>query len=64
MSQAKKILNHLQQGKSLTQMGALNRFGCMRLGARILDLRNQGHAINSELVTVEDKTFARYSLVA
>ena len=64
MSQCSEILKHLRTGKTLTQMGALNRFGCMRLGARILDLRNQGHAINSEMVTANEKTFAKYSLGA
>ena len=64
MSQYNQILQHLKSGKTLTQMGALNKFGCMRLGARIHEIKSKGHVINSEMITVDDKTFARYKLVA
>ena len=38
-SQAEQILTALHRGESLTPLDALNRFGCMRLGARIFELR-------------------------
>lgn len=47
-SQKKQILAYLQKGKSLTQMEALYRFGCMRLAARVCELRDDGHNILSE----------------
>ena len=37
-SQAKKILNYLLDGNSITPLEALDRFNCMRLGARIKDI--------------------------
>ena len=62
MSQNTQILSYLQQGKKLTPITALNKFGCFRLSARILDLRKQGHNINTEIITKQGKTFAQYSL--
>lgn len=38
-SQAEQILAALERGESLTSLDALNRFGCMRLGARIHELK-------------------------
>lgn len=37
-----QILAHLQQGQSITPLDALEMFGCLRLGARIYDLRKDG----------------------
>ena len=67
-SQAQEILNHLQNVGSLTPLDALNKFGCMRLGARIYDLRTAGHDIRMTLETHTDahgqtKRFARYWMV-
>lgn len=65
ISQSKQILAHLQAGKSITPIEALNLYGCFRLGARIYDLIQQGHNINSDMVKDErtGKRYARYSLV-
>ncbi len=44
-SQREEIARYLRTGKSLTALEALNRFGCMRLGARIYELKQQGVTI-------------------
>jgi len=62
MTQQKEILRHLQQGNSLTPMDALNKFNCWALAARIKDLREQGHFINTQMITSGKKTYASYSL--
>lgn len=62
MSQNTQILSYLQQGKKLNPLQAWKKFGVYRLSARILDLRKQGHQINTENVTKQGKTFAEYSL--
>lgn len=62
-SQNQQILKHLQTGKSITPMEALNKYGCFRLASRINDLRNMGYNIQSELVHKNDTKFARYSYV-
>lgn len=52
MTQNEMILNHLVKGFSLTPRQALESFGCMRLAARINDLRKEGHNIERRLVKV------------
>jgi len=62
-NQSAEILHYLQGGDSLTPIGALRLFGCFRLGARIFDLKRDGHDIKTEMVTLESgKRVARYSL--
>ncbi len=64
MTQSEAILNYLRQGKSLTPLLALDLFGCFRLGARIWDLKHQGHSIEMKLVeSPEGKHYAEYTLV-
>ena len=63
MSQIKNILNHLKSGSSITATEALNLFGCFRLAARIHDLRNQGHWIQSVESREGNKSFAEYRLI-
>ncbi|WP_420013315.1 helix-turn-helix domain-containing protein [Tateyamaria sp.] len=40
-----KVLAHVQLGKSITPLEALDEFGCFRLGARIYGLKQAGHPI-------------------
>ncbi len=64
-SQSKQILDYLRQGNSITPLEALDLFGCLRLGARIYDLSQAGHAIHREMVhdPRTGKNYARYSLL-
>lgn len=62
MTQNTQILAALERGP-LTQLQALSEVGCMRLAARVHDLRLAGHTIVSEKVYTNGKTFARYRLV-
>jgi hypothetical protein len=63
MSQSEAILAHLQSGESLTAIQALSLFNCLRLGARVLDLRRAGYDIRSEIIrTPSGKNVARYTL--
>lgn len=63
MSQSQSILEHLQAGNSITPLGALARFGCNRLAARICELRKEGWAIEREMIAVpESKWVARYRM--
>lgn len=62
-SQNKSILGVLMQGKTITPMDALELCGCFRLSARIYDLREQGHNIKSEMMEVNGKRVANYSLL-
>ena len=62
MSQTSDILAHLEQGHRLTQLDAFYRFNCFRLGARILELKDDGHPIDRRMVEDPEtgKWFAEY----
>jgi hypothetical protein len=59
-SQNEEILNHLQSGRSLSALEALERFGCFRLGGRIYELKQHGHKIVTGMVTKNGKRYAEY----
>lgn len=61
-SQNKAVLAHLEQGKTITSIEALNLYGCFRLGARIHNLRESGYNIKTNMVKQGEKRFAEYSL--
>jgi hypothetical protein len=61
MSQRNQVLHHLKRAP-LTQRQAIHKFSCYRLAAVIFRLRGQGYRIETEMITREDSTFARYSL--
>ena len=47
-----RILRHLKAGKTITALQALRMFGCMRLSARILDLKRFGYDIDGAFICV------------
>lgn len=42
MTQTEMILDHLKQNGCITAVEALNEYGCLRLSARIWELRHEG----------------------
>ena len=62
MTQANQILSALKRGEKLTPLQALRKYGCMRLAARIKDLRDAGYEINTTLTKTQGARVARYSL--
>jgi hypothetical protein len=55
------ILTFLQAGNTLTSLEALDRFGCNRLAARVADLREAGHPITAQMMTLANgKRVAQY----
>ena len=59
-TQCAAILAHLESGKSITALVALDKFGCFRLAARIHELKYAGNAIRSAKVKMGEKWIARY----
>ena len=47
-SQNYKILQWMMEKGPITPLDALSKFGCMRLAARIKDLRGKGYSIITE----------------
>lgn len=61
-SQRDEILDHLLLGKPITPLEALEQFGCFRLGARVLELRQDGYDIRTEMIQHNGKHYASYRL--
>lgn len=59
-TQAKQILDHLNSGRTITPIDALEQYGCFRLAARIHDLKQAGHKIGKLVETEDGKRYARY----
>lgn len=51
-SQNRAILAYLRSGKRLTQLKALELFGCMRLPSRIHDIKKAGIVIKDQFITL------------
>lgn len=66
-SQRERIASWLKMGRGLTQMQALEKFGCARLASRIADLRADGMDIKTDMIPVKTRDgkayVARYKLV-
>lgn len=65
--QTDKILRHMRLHGSITPIDALQSYGCMRLAARIADLRSQGITITSKVETGLNRDgqrvkYTRYSI--
>ena len=64
-SQLSQIREYLCSGGTLSPLDALRLFRCMRLAARIADLRQEGWIIDTVTTTSEDDprvSFASYRL--
>lgn len=61
-TQKQKILDFLLSGESLTKLQSLMLFGIWNTGDVIYKLRNEGHIIDTEMVSENGKTFAKYQL--
>lgn len=61
--QCQQVLSHLQSGKPITALEALNLYGIFRLASRIHDLKKNGIAIQSrEIETDNGKKISQYFL--
>jgi hypothetical protein len=49
-SQKQMILQRLKRYRTITPIQALESIGCFRLGARILELRKEGHSIITQMI--------------
>jgi hypothetical protein len=71
-TQLKRIREHLNRGKKLTELDALYQYGCYSLQQRIYDLRREGMDIKTDMITITSpsllpgregkKVIAQYSL--
>ena len=58
-----RILAHLQAGRTITALEALEWFKCFRLASRVCDLRKAGHDVQKRTIkTNSGKSVAEYYL--
>lgn len=67
-SQNEMILDHLKTFGSITPLKALEEYGCMRLSARIADLKSMGYNIRTDMISRRNRfgrkiMFAEYTLI-
>lgn len=67
MTQCERIIRHLQDVGSLTQVEAMQEYGIARLSARISELKSAGYPIRREMVAGRNRyqepvSYARYFL--
>lgn len=55
MRHTEKLLDWFARRKTITSLEAINDLGIHRLGARILELRQDGHAIRTEIITTRNR---------
>lgn len=69
MTQCQMILEYLKSNDGITSLEAYQKFGCMRLGAKIKDLEASGYRFNRYPETGENRfgaktNYVRYKLVS
>ena len=67
MGQCERVLQYIKDFGSINPAQAFLDLGCYRLGARIWDLRHQGHQISRRMVTGKNRygeavSYAEYRL--
>lgn len=55
MNQTERILMYMRDFGSITQLEAMRDLGCMRLGARVYDLKREGYNIRREMETSKNR---------
>jgi hypothetical protein len=61
-TQRDRLREWLKSGHPVTPLNALQMWGCMRLGARVLELRREGLDVKTTMVQDGRTRYARYHL--
>lgn len=61
--QREKIYEYMLEGNRITALLALKLFRCMRLGARIYELKKRGVPVLDRYITVEDRETGKWKRV-
>ena len=64
--QTRRVFDYIRSHGSITQKEAEERLGCMRLAARIAEIKREGYPIRTEIVTAKSRYgelihYARYT---
>lgn len=53
--QADRIIAYMKEHGGITSLDAARDLGCMRLGARIFEIKERGIEVKSEFINVENR---------
>jgi len=53
--QADRIVEYMKEHGGITSLDAARDLGCMRLGARIFEIKERGIEVKSEFINVENR---------
>ena len=53
--QADRIIAYMKEHGGITSLDATRDLGCMRLGARIFEIKERGIEVKSEFINVENR---------
>ena len=62
MTQKQRILDYLERGYTLTRLNSWKMLGILECPARICELKQDGHDINTERLTVTNKYGEKVSI--
>ena len=67
-TQCERILQYIEETGSITQLEALEQFGCMRLASRISDLKKMGYNVTKRMEKKKNRygdpiSYARYTII-
>lgn len=67
LNQCERILKYIEEEGSITQLDALENFGCMRLASRMCDIKKMGYNVTKRTEKKKNRygdtvTYARYSI--
>lgn len=67
LTQCDRIIQFIEETGSITQMDALEQFGCMRLASRMCDIKKMGYAVEKKMEKSRNRygepiSYARYTI--
>lgn len=54
-TQAQRVLEHLESGRTITSLGGLREYGIIQFPRRIYDLRHAGYPITDRFIRVRNR---------
>ena len=68
VTQCERILKYIEEQGSISQLEALETFGCMRLASRMCDIKRMGYRVTKTMEKKKNRygepiSYARYSVI-
>ena len=68
LTQCERIIQYIEEQGSITQLEALEQFGCMRLASRMCDIKKMGYNVTKRMEKKKNRygepiSYARYTII-